>query len=161
MSNHTTAAEEIKRAWLTAWQAGPLLYALPVEHENQRFTQPATGPWGRLTLVTGETEPAAIGNGQGRLERTPFVLFLQVFMPENTGTKVARQAADIMRALDRMSIQKDALTVNFRTTGLTPAPNPANTGLTAYNVQLPGQYDIAWSPQMIFVPPPPPPPPPP
>lgn len=141
MSNHTTAAEEIKRAWLAAWNAGPL-DAMPVEHENLRFQQPSTGPWGRLTLVTGDTEPAAIGTGAGRLERTPFVLFMQVFMPENTGTKIARQAADAMRALDRMSIQKDALTVNFRTAGLTPAPNPSNTGLVAYNVQIAGQYDI-------------------
>lgn len=141
MSNHTTAAEEIKRAWLTAWNAGPLS-ALPVEHENLRFQQPSSGPWGRLTLVTGDTEPAAIGSGAGRLERTAFVLFLQIFMPENTGTKIARQAADVMRSLDRLSIHQPGLTINFRTAGYTPAPNPANTGLAAYNVQIPGQYDL-------------------
>lgn len=142
MSNHATAAAEINRAWLFAWQASPLSASIPVEHQNHRFARPTAGAWGRLSLATGETSPASIGTGAGALERTPFILTLQVFLPENTGTRLAAMAADAMRSMNRMSINKDGLTLNFDTVSLAPAPNPGNTGLEAFNATISGQYDI-------------------
>jgi hypothetical protein len=143
MSNHTTAAAEIKRAWLFAWNAGTLS-SIPVEHANQRFQQPKNGPWGRLTLQTGKTTPAAIGGQMGKLDRTPFILSLQMFLPENSGTSIAQQAADCLKLLDRATINHDNLAINFDTAGYEAAPNPANTGIVAYNCEISGFYDITY-----------------
>ena len=60
--------------------------------ENRRFKQPDTGTWVRFTVLNGETRNAALSNTI--LKRTIGVIAVQVFVPELTGTKTAREAAD-------------------------------------------------------------------
>jgi hypothetical protein len=75
----------------------------PIEAPNRRFKKPASGPWGRLTLQFGERVQVSIGGSLGRKNRrrTPFVLTLQIFVPENAGESVAYDIAEqIMGPLD-------------------------------------------------------------
>lgn len=75
----------------------------PIEAANRRFKRPDSGPWGRLVLTFGERNPIAVGGNAGKqnLNRTAFVLGLQIFLPEHTGEKEAYEiAGQIMGALD-------------------------------------------------------------
>ncbi len=142
MSTHAIANETIKRCWLLAWQAGPLS-AMPIEHENHRFKAPTDTPWGRLTLTRGDTSKVSLGGPTVKIERTPFILNLQVFIPENQGTRAADNAADAMAALNDFTASETNLTVNFKTVGI--GSSSADKG-AAFLITIPGQYDLTGSP---------------
>lgn len=67
---------------------------LPVEAPNRRFKRPTSGAWGRVTINFGTRNPAALGSAGQKLNRTAFVLVLQVFVPENDGEKIAFEIVD-------------------------------------------------------------------
>jgi hypothetical protein len=64
--------------------------------DNHKFTQPVAAPWGRLTVARGNRTPAAIG---GEKIRTIGMVYLQVFLPLETGTAEADQAADAFASI--------------------------------------------------------------
>ena len=142
--SHALAQATIKQAWLTVWSASPLA-AIPVEHQNLVFVQPSTGPWGRLTLICGKSNPASLGTKSARVTRVPFSLTLQFFMPENRGTLMAMQAADAMSGLDFQSVKAANVKVAFSTSGAVPSKLPKSTpdpGYEMFDIDLHGHYDI-------------------
>lgn len=135
--SHEAAREMIAEAWKQAWVASGLTF--PVEIQNHAFKRPPNATWGRYTYLPGETEPAALGIS---IERTPFALILQIFLPENTGTKDATLAADALRPLNG-AVRRSPdgkVVVNFRTVGLTPGTT--EDGVEAFNVTIRGHHDI-------------------
>lgn len=134
--NHTTAAEEIKRAWHTAWIGSPLA-SMPVEQDNLPFKQPKGQPWGRLSILQGETSKVALGPP---MNRTPFVLQLQVFLPEHTGTRTATKAADALAVLNGLTTRAAGLIVRFGEASIARANDDG--GAAAWLATLPGTYDI-------------------
>lgn len=136
---HEAARALIMSAWKAVFDASALKATFPVEYQNQTFSKPASGPWGRLTLLTADTEPASLG---AKHSRTPFVLTLQVFLPAKAGTLIAYQAADVMIGLDGVVTRSPdkKVVVHFRTAGL--APGPEEDGLEAFAVTIRGHHDI-------------------
>lgn len=137
-----TARALIATRWKLAWDGGPLA-AMPIEFQNQPFERPQGQVWGRYTLLPAETTPAALGSRECRFERTPFVLVLQVFSPENSGSRAPYQAADVMAAMnyqtDRETGSGGTVVVNYDTAGLTPAV--AEDGFDGFNVTIKGSFD--------------------
>ncbi len=138
MSQHVTAAQLITQAWKTAWEAGTLKAAMPVEYKNRRFQQPTDSAWARFTFLQGKTEPAALGQ---KRERTPFFITLQVFIPKGKGSKQARQAADITTALNYQVLTSNdrTITAHFQTASMEDGPE--ETGFASFNVTISGHYD--------------------
>ena len=133
---------------MTAWEsvrstATPTIAAALIEIENQPFSQPSGQTWYRLTFRPGDTNRASLG-GDKAMNRTVFLLILQVFIPEQGGTKEAYQAADVMSGLDGRQISQEGLTVHFQTAGLSKGAIPKTTpgsGWEAFNVTIAGHYD--------------------
>tara|TARA_R110000772_G_scaffold99619_1_gene199510 strand:- start:477 stop:944 length:468 start_codon:yes stop_codon:yes gene_type:complete len=65
-----------------------------IEWPNSRKGgQPVDGRWWRITILTGQRQPVTIGGAGQRKTRTPFVVTIQLFLPEKGGTKVAYEIA--------------------------------------------------------------------
>lgn len=146
-SAHQTARESIMQEFVTAWNAsafGPTNDNEPIGYENMPFEQPETGRFFKLYLLPGNTEPAAIG--PAKLNRTPFALMLQCFIPEREGSIKAWEAADIMAELDYKTgyathIASDTrIHYKFRTAG--SVQSIGKDGPWAqFNVSILGVYD--------------------
>jgi Bacteriophage related domain of unknown function len=65
----------------------------PIQYENHPFMRPDGAPWGRFLMREGQRANATVGND---LKRTPGFVMVQFFLPEDTGTKPAADAADKM-----------------------------------------------------------------
>lgn len=90
MSFETTRSfltAHFKTAWNTA--------TLGVEYENQAGTDKAAA-WGRFSVVQGAVDPMEIG---GTFTRGGGAVYLQVFLPMNSGTKKATECADAFAAI--------------------------------------------------------------
>lgn len=126
MSFETTRAAitaRFKSAWITA--------SLPVAYENQPAPN-IDGPWGRFTVIQGDTDPMQIGGSSTR--GTGFI-FLQVFLPLNTGTKKATDCADAFAAIfDRASFRSGTTHVACLTTGMADVGERA--GWTQKNIRV-------------------------
>lgn len=138
--NHTAATATIKASWLSAWQSGPLA-SLPIRHQNLPFAQPKSGPWGSLSIAKGTTTPKGIGPESG--SRTPFVLTLQIFCPEGSGTKLGDQAADAFAPMDKLCTYTAGLTVHYDTTSVTNVGPSDETDHDQINASISGFYDLA------------------
>lgn len=138
--NHETATAEIMRLWKLASLSGALA-TLPTEYENRRFKRPDAGPWGRLTLRKAQSTPRNIGDGL-RVERTPFVLYLQIFIPEGEGTRVAEQAHDRLKILNYQATYTPGCAVFLEVASMEAVPEPAGSGFVSFNCSIPGHYDI-------------------
>jgi hypothetical protein len=138
----TAIVTSFKTVW-DASQLGPAGDDLAIEWPNQKFEQPASGPWFRFEMIMGTTEPIAIGQRQ---ERTPFVLMLQCFLPDGTGSTLAFQAADVLGELDyQVSVFTDVPTgskvhLKYRTAGSASRISKMNS-MVQYNVSTRGQAD--------------------
>jgi hypothetical protein len=74
---------------------------LPVAYDNKAFKQPTTA-WGRFAIRQGQRAPMGVSTTEFR---TPGFVALQVFLPEDKGTKVGHEAADKMASfLDNASV---------------------------------------------------------
>lgn len=92
-------------------EAGEPLF--PTQYENHAFTRP-DGTWCRFAIREGQRENGAVGD---TLKRTPGILFLQVFMAEDRGTRDGALAGDKMAAIfDNVSISEAWGSVQFFTT---------------------------------------------
>jgi len=82
------ARAAILSAIQTGWASAP-----PIEmvYSTDERTSEEKTPWGRASIQIGDTNAAAVGD---RHVRAVAVLFVQVFLPEKTGTKAAFQTAD-------------------------------------------------------------------
>jgi hypothetical protein len=141
----TPANLELLRAALTAdfktrFVAGaPPAVPFPVKYENQPFTQPK-GPWGAFSIALSARDFSALG---GREFRTMGIAYLQVFLAEETGTKAAFQAGDIVAAMwDGKTLTAGPggsllfRAVSVKRIGRTP------DGWYQHNVEAPFQFDV-------------------
>ena len=72
----------------------------PVKYENVPFTQPEGNPWVALTILSGGGEIGSLGTGMtSRLERFSGIIQIDIYTPEDDGTKTAREAADTIAAI--------------------------------------------------------------
>jgi len=72
----------------------------PIKYENVAFDQPDESAWVGITILSGQGEAASIGTGMGsRLERFAGIVQIDIFTVEDTGTKTARNLADVVAAI--------------------------------------------------------------
>lgn len=91
---------------------------LKVVAENQPAPDTTTA-WGRAVILSGTTDPMALGD---QSTRTIGFFILQVFLPENAGTKKAADAADALAALfNRRQLRSGTTTVSFQAVNLIEA----------------------------------------
>tara|TARA_R110000803_G_scaffold209965_3_gene280589 strand:- start:17944 stop:18405 length:462 start_codon:yes stop_codon:yes gene_type:complete len=143
-NEHETARKEIISQVKAALDAESIT---AVEWPSMRFEQPEGLPWYRVTIQQGQSNPAALG--PQKLNRSPFVIFLQVFLPiENlTGDSAAYVAADALGSLNNTDATRtDGPTgtraaVKFRVTSA-PSFVTKDGAFEQHNVTLPGYYDI-------------------
>lgn len=138
---HIAATAMIFQHWTFAWAAGELP-AMPVEFDNMKFKQPDAATWGRLTLTRGDSTQIALGGPGIAVERTPFILNLQVFIPENQGTRDRDKAADAMRKLNRVTGAAAGLVVNFYTASIGNSQAEIGSGSL---ITIGGYYDLTAS----------------
>jgi hypothetical protein len=88
----TEATRAAVTALFKAGWVGTLAASIPVEYPNQKFKQPESGHWGRLSMQLGDRDSVAIGATR---KRQMGILTLQIFAPEEAGTSTAYKAADL------------------------------------------------------------------
>jgi len=76
-----------------ASSAGCQIALASIQMDNHKFTQPVGTPWGRLSFAWGDRASVAVG---GANLRTTGFLYLQVFLPLETGTQEGYQACDAL-----------------------------------------------------------------
>ena len=74
--------------------------ATPIKYENVPFDAPDDAAWVALSM-SGTRERGAVKMGlkAGEFNRYPGVIRVDIYIPEDTGTAVARQHADTIRAI--------------------------------------------------------------
>jgi hypothetical protein len=83
---------------------------LKVVAENQPHSD-TNAAWGRFVVLSGAADPLALGGQNVRL--IGFAV-LQVFLPENTGTKKATDCGDAFAAIfNRRQLRSGTTTVSF------------------------------------------------
>ncbi len=134
------ARKLITDRFFAVWNAGALA-AMKIEIDGQKFVQPKNQTWGRLSMVFGENQPNEVGPNSG--ERTPFVFYLQVFIPDDTGTRDAYLAADILKPMRREVLRHSdasgATVVHIRPVSCRKTTPTA--GFAAFNVTATGYFD--------------------
>lgn len=112
---------------------------IPVEWDNEAFTQPSGGTWVRLTVLNGEGFQASIGSAQ--LEKQPGVAVVSVIVPKNGGTKAALALADKAADALRFAVLTDGtVTVHMEAASVTRgAPEPSHLMLNC-NVPFVAQH---------------------
>lgn len=69
----------------------PKFPGLPIKYENRNFNLPANKPWVAFSIRSGRVTEAAISS---IMPRGIGMTYLQIFLPENSGTLLARQYTD-------------------------------------------------------------------
>jgi hypothetical protein len=127
----------------------------PIEGRNRRGKRPTSGPWGRITLGFGTRNAVSIGGASGanNRKRTPFVLTLQIFVPEHEGEAAAFLIAEqIMGPLDLLASNltdipsTTRLSVNFQTASFEPVgkvggEDEGASGTEQFNSSISGHFD--------------------
>jgi hypothetical protein len=90
VSNRNAIEQEIiTQKFVDGWV--PRYPNVAVSYENRPFTPPINEPFVAFTIRSGKVADAAIST---IMPRGIGVVFLQIFLPENSGTLLARQMAD-------------------------------------------------------------------
>lgn len=134
----TEATRAAVFALFKAGWVGSLASGIPVEYPNTKFSQPANGHWARITMQLGDRESVAIGSTR---KRQVGILTLQIFAPENAGTKTAHQAADLFGSIvdEKQLTPSPGLLVEFENTGL--AGPFTNNGFAQLNATVAFRVD--------------------
>lgn len=90
MSNRNQIEQKIITARFQAYWV-PKFPNVPVKYENRNFTPPVNQPWVAFSIRSGRVTEAAISS---IMPRGIGITYLQIFLPENAGTLVARQYVD-------------------------------------------------------------------
>jgi hypothetical protein len=115
MNTETTRAavtELFKAGWV-----GALAATIPVAYPNQKFKQPESGHWARLSMQLGGRDSVALG---GARKRQVGILTLQIFAPEEGGTSTAYTAADLFASIvdEKRLTPATGLLVEFENAGI-------------------------------------------
>lgn len=87
--------QKVQAGLIAALHTIPALLALPSAYENADFTPPSGAMWARYTLMPTSIAPDTLGDaGQDRFEG---YMQLDLFAPENTGTRQMNELADTVR----------------------------------------------------------------
>lgn len=99
--------------------ADPTKPFVAVGYENRPFTQPAgKATWAKFSVREGTRGAATVGKDENR---TLGIVYLQLFTPENEGTKKAREAAQkLAEIFEHKSPAGAAGAFTFRAVNLTP-----------------------------------------
>ena len=90
MSNRNQIEQEvITNKFVSEWT--PRFPQIPVKYENRNFTPPINAAWASFSIRSGRVGEAAISS---IMPRGIGIVYLQMFMPENAGTLIAREMAD-------------------------------------------------------------------
>ena len=73
--------------------------AIKVVYDNMKYTPVADTPYVRLSLENIESRQTSLGNS--RLWRNNGLIFIDIFVPEHTGTKILRGYIDTAAAIFR------------------------------------------------------------
>lgn len=124
----------IDAAWKAWWEALPSGGPFPLEYHNQAHRTPATGLYGRMSVVSSDASPASVGPVHERIE---CALVLQVFLPEGDNYATVTTVHDTVRTFWRYKQIRDTTGsvvthLDFGNTTLQPAG--ARDGYKQYNV---------------------------
>lgn len=128
---------------------------LPVEYPNRALeddkkTGKTATAWARFTIVHGRKFAREVGTGSSR---TPGVVYLQIFLKEDSGTLLARQIADhLVGQFENVHLQTDTGIIRFRS--VSSRELPAENGWDRTNIEMPFERDeqnAAASAQAAFV----------
>jgi hypothetical protein len=121
---------------------GSPLPFLPFEIPGRRIDQPST-PWARVTFQAGRPFAREVGTDA---TRTAGFFTVEIFMPENTGTLISRQAAQVVRAayaLRQLAIPTGR--IRFFEVGIRDTPS-VQTGFGKANIEVAYWTDMnAWN----------------
>lgn len=91
MSNRNEIEQELITGRFTSYWV-PKFPNVAVRYENRNFTPPINQPWVGFTIRSGKVAEAAISS---IMPRGIGLVYLQILLPENAGTLIARQYADV------------------------------------------------------------------
>lgn len=112
----------------------------PVEYPNHKLKEEPSGtPWARLSYAEGQKIGRDVGMGMSRI---PGEMVLQIFLPDDSGTTLARQVADsivgFMENVD-LSVPPNGV-IRFRLVSLIPAGQSGAWFMM--NVVMPFERDV-------------------
>lgn len=111
---------------------------LPIEYPNHAANKVDGEPWGRLAIRYAGRHNAAVGKG---FQRTIGIVFLQVFTPENMGTKAAASAGEKMVTMfENQSLTMAGGGIEFRTVELDPV-GKTQDGMHQTTITVEFQHD--------------------
>lgn len=111
-----------------------LTFPLQIEWENGR--QKPAPPWARISILPGKSDPAIIGPGH---VRTTGLISVQVFLPEDSGVKLANDTADVMAGLNTRQLASGGHVVTLETVSMNDSGS--RSGYVQKNVWLPFTAD--------------------
>jgi hypothetical protein len=88
----------LESAFQAGWAASVATY--PAAYGNVPFTPPASSPWVRFSVLSGEGNRASLGTASP-LHRFTGLLVLQIFVPRDSGERTARTIADLFDPIFR------------------------------------------------------------
>jgi hypothetical protein len=104
MGEFTAEHKALEVAFQAGWAAHQATY--PAAYANVPFTPPASSPWLRFTILSGEGNQIELG--EDGMSRFPGALVAQIFVPKDTGERTARAIADLLDLIfKRQSFQTD------------------------------------------------------
>lgn len=132
------AHEAICAAWIAAWGTPG---SFPVQVDNTKFEQPDKAVWGRFSITFGNDIPMEIGNGPGRARRQVGFVSLQVFIPEDGGSRAAATATDrlfaaFVASTIRITPSGGRGVLTFDTVGAGPTPSGKRVGYQQFNATV-------------------------
>lgn len=68
--------------------------SVPVAYENRKFVQPVNAPWVRFSVVETHRRRQNVGSVTSRFVRVSGLIVVELYAPEDTGTKTLFQMAD-------------------------------------------------------------------
>ncbi len=102
----------VEAMFQTSWAA-----RTPVKYDNALFAQPTNAAFVSVSVRWGESQQASIGPAGARMERHSAAIMVQVFVPENSGSKDLSDHCDVVAAIFRMQTIRDntaGIEVEFR-----------------------------------------------
>lgn len=97
--------------------------------------------WGRFSIQFGSTAAGSVG--RNKFDRTPGLLYLQVFLPENTGTKTILQCESALAALvNDWKVREGDHVLTFQQVSIAGPPRTRDAGWYQQNLVIPFQADI-------------------
>lgn len=137
MNDFEARRQFITQRFVDGFKAGATAF-VPVGFENRPFDQPDGAPWARFFVRESDRRNATVTTAE---QRTLGIAYLQIFLPEGTGTKKARECADKMiEIFENQHVADGAGDFIFRTVNLTTVGrDPA--GFYQMNATVEFQHD--------------------